>query len=70
MMSHDFIERNAEVMGVFIALAISIGGLVEIVPLMFQAQTTQASPGVKPYPALALAGRDIYVSEGPSLIHI
>lgn len=64
MITHDFIERNAGVMGIFIALAISLGGIVEIVPLMFQAQTTEASPGVKPYPAVELAGRDIYVKEG------
>lgn len=43
---------------------ISIGGLVEIVPLMFQAQVIQPVPGLKPYPPLELAGRDIYVREG------
>lgn len=64
MINHDFIERNAGVMGVLIAVAISFGGLAEIVPLMYQAQTTQPSPGVKPYPALELAGRDVYVKEG------
>lgn len=64
MINHDFIERNAGVMGVLIALAISVGGLVEIVPLMYQSQTTQPLPGVKPYPAVELAGRDVYVSEG------
>jgi len=64
MINHDFIERNAGVMGVLIAIAISFGGLAEIVPLMYQAQTTEPSPGVKPYPPLELAGRDVYVKEG------
>ncbi len=64
MINHEFIERNAGVMGIFIALAISVGGLVEIVPLMYQASVTEPSPGVKPYPPMELAGRDVYVSEG------
>lgn len=64
MIKHDFIERRAGLMGVLIAIVISIGGLVEIVPLMFQAQTVQPIAGVKPYDALALAGRDVYIKEG------
>ena len=63
-MSHEKVERNVGLMGVLIAIVISIGGLVEIVPLMFQAQVVEPLPGVKPYPALQLAGRDIYVREG------
>lgn len=51
-------------MGVLIAVVISIGGLVEIVPLYFQSSIVQASPGVKPYSPLALEGRDVYVREG------
>jgi len=43
---------------------VSFGGLAEIVPLMFQAETIQPLPGVKPYPALQLAGRDVYIREG------
>jgi len=46
------------------AVAVSFGGLAEIVPLMYQAEAIQPLPGVKPYPALQLAGRDIYVREG------
>ena len=45
-------------------MAVSFGGLAEIVPLMFQAEAIKPLPGVKPYPALELAGRDIYVREG------
>ena len=63
-MKHETIEKNSALMGVLIALVISVAGIAEIVPLMFQAQTTQPSPGVIPYPAVELAGRDVYVSEG------
>lgn len=63
-MKHETIEKNIGLMGVLIALVISVAGMAEIVPLMFQAQTTQPSPGVIPYPAVELAGRDVYVSEG------
>ena len=62
--AHEKIEKNVGLMAVLIAVAISFGGLAEIVPLMFQAETIKPLPGVKPYPALELAGRDIYVREG------
>src|SRR4249919_2814787 len=58
------IERNVGLMAVLIAVVVSFGGLAEIVPLMFQAETIKPLPGVKPYPALQLAGRDVYVREG------
>ncbi len=63
-MSHEKIETNIGWMALLIAVVISFGGLAEIVPLMYQAETIQPLPGVKPYPALQLAGRDIYVREG------
>jgi len=63
-MNHATIEKNVGLMAVLIAIAISIGGLVEIVPLMFQAQVIEPVPGLKPYPPLELAGRDVYVREG------
>jgi cytochrome c oxidase cbb3-type subunit 2 len=63
-MKHEVLEKNVGLMAVLIVIVIAIGGLVEIVPLMFQAQTVNASPGVKPYPPLQLAGRDIYIREG------
>ena len=62
--SHEKIEKNVGLMAVLIAVAVSFGGLAEIVPLMYQAETIQPLPGVKPYPALQLAGRDVYVREG------
>jgi cytochrome c oxidase cbb3-type subunit 2 len=63
-MSHEKIEKNVGLMGVLIAVAISFGGLAEIVPLVFQAEQVTPLPGVKPYPALELAGRDVYIREG------
>ncbi|GIX35459.1 MAG: cytochrome-c oxidase, cbb3-type subunit II [Lysobacteraceae bacterium] len=63
-MSHEKIEKNVGLMGVLIAVAISFGGLAEIVPLMYQAEAIEPAPGVEPYPPLELAGRDIYVREG------
>jgi cytochrome c oxidase cbb3-type subunit 2 len=63
-MSHEKIEKNIGLMGILIAVAISFGGLAEIVPLMYQAEAVEPSPGVEPYGPLALAGRDVYVREG------
>ena len=63
-MGHEFIEKRATLLGILIAAVISVGGLVEIVPLYFSSQVTHAAPGVVPYPALALEGRDIYIREG------
>jgi cytochrome c oxidase cbb3-type subunit 2 len=63
-MNHDRIEKNVGLMGILIALVISVAGLVQIVPLYFQGVNTRAAPGVKPYDALRLAGRDVYVREG------
>ena len=61
---HEKIEKNVGLLAVLIAVAFSFGGLAEIVPLMYQAEAIQPLPGVKPYPALELAGRDVYVREG------
>jgi cytochrome c oxidase cbb3-type subunit II len=62
--SHETIEKNIGWMVVLIVLVVSIGGLVEIVPLFFQRSTTEPVTGLKPYTALQLAGRDIYTREG------
>ena len=61
---HERIETNNFLMIVLIVVAVAFGGLVEIVPLFFQRSTTAAAPGVKPYTALQLAGRDVYIREG------
>src|SRR5574337_442610 len=66
---HDIIERSVGLMIVLSLLVVSVGGLVEIVPLFFQTSTTTPVPGVKPYDPLRLAGRDIYVREGGYTCH-
>ncbi len=63
-MNHAKIEKNVGLLGVLTAIVISIGGLVEIVPLYFTGQVGEPAPGVKPYTALQLEGRDIYLREG------
>ena len=63
-MNHATIEKNVGLLAVLIAVAISFGGLAEIVPLMYQAQAITPVAGLKPPAALELAGRDIYVREG------
>jgi cytochrome c oxidase cbb3-type subunit 2 len=68
-MNHDAVETRVGLLGVLIALVISIGGLVEIVPLYFQASVTEPAPGIKPYEALRLEGRDVYIREGCYLCH-
>jgi cytochrome c oxidase cbb3-type subunit 2 len=62
--SHEKIETNNFLMIVLILLVVAVGGLVEIVPLFFQKTTTQPIEGLKPYTALQVAGRDIYLREG------
>jgi cytochrome c oxidase cbb3-type subunit II len=62
--AHARVEKNVGLMAVLIALVISFGGLAEIVPLMFVAETVEPVPGLTPYPPLQLAGRDVYVREG------
>ncbi|MDZ7813595.1 MAG: cytochrome-c oxidase, cbb3-type subunit II [Ideonella sp.] len=61
---HQRIETNNFLMIVLILITVAIGGLVEIVPLFFQRSTTQPVEGLKPYTALQLAGRDVFIREG------
>jgi cytochrome c oxidase cbb3-type subunit 2 len=62
--SHATIEKNVGWLIALVVLVISVGGLVEIVPLYFQRSTTEPIAGLKPYSALQLSGRDIYIREG------
>lgn len=62
--AHEKVEKNITLMAILIAVAVSFGGIAEIVPLMFQAEAIKPLPGVKPYPALELAGREVYIREG------
>jgi cytochrome c oxidase cbb3-type subunit 2 len=66
---HDRIERNVGFLSVLIIVVISIGGLVEIAPLFFMRVTTEPVEGLKPYSALQLAGRDIYIRESCMVCH-
>jgi len=66
---HERVETNNFLMIILITLVVAVGGLVEIVPLFFQHSTTKPIEGVKPYPALQLAGRDIYIREGCYVCH-
>jgi cytochrome c oxidase cbb3-type subunit II len=63
-MSHEKLEKNVGLLAVLVAAVVAVGGLVEIVPLMRQAEVVEPLPGVVPYPPLELAGRDVYVREG------
>lgn len=66
---HDKVEKNIGLMIILIILVVSVGGLVQIVPLFFQHSTTEAVAGLEPYSPLRLAGRDIYVREGCYVCH-
>ncbi len=68
-MNHDRIEKNIGLMMILIIIVISLGALVEIVPLFFQKETTEPVEGLKPYTALELEGRDIYIREGCTNCH-
>ncbi|ALG67340.1 cytochrome-c oxidase, cbb3-type subunit II [Beggiatoa leptomitoformis] len=67
--AHGKVEKNIGFMIILIILFVSVGGLVQIVPLFYMQSTTQPVEGLKPYDALSLAGRDVYVREGCYLCH-
>jgi cytochrome c oxidase cbb3-type subunit 2 len=67
--AHKKLEKNINLMAIWIVVAVSIAGLVELLPLMAQDKYIQPSEGIKPWPALELAGRDIYVREGCYVCH-
>lgn len=68
-MSHEKVEVNVGLMAILIVIVISFGGLAEIVPLYFMKDTTQPVDGLKPYTALQLEGRDVYIREGCYTCH-
>lgn len=69
MKNHDIVEKNIGLMVVLTVVAISFGGLVEIVPQFFLDETTQPIEGLMPLPAKELEGRDIYIREGCHVCH-
>jgi len=66
---NEFIEKNIGVMMVLILLAVSFGGIVEIIPLMSQKVVQEPIEGLKPLTPLQLEGRDIYIREGCNVCH-
>jgi len=68
-MKHDIIEKNIGLMIILTLVAVSWGGLAQIVPLFFSKSTTEPIEGLKPYTALELEGRDIYIREGCHVCH-
>lgn len=68
-MSHEVIEKNVGLMIILIVLVISVAGLVQIVPLYFIKDTTEPVAGLKPYTAMQLEGRDVYIREGCNNCH-
>jgi cytochrome c oxidase cbb3-type subunit 2 len=68
-LTHDLIERKTGLLIILVLLVVSVGGLVEIVPLFFQRSTTEPVTGLKPYTALQLTGRDVYIREGCNNCH-
>ena len=69
MLKHEQIEKSVGLLVVLTLLVVSVGGLLEIVPLFFQKSTTTPVEGTKPYDAVRLAGRDVYIREGCFLCH-
>lgn len=67
--AHDKVEKNVGLLIVLTLLVAAIGGLVQIVPLAFQDSVTKPVEGLKPYSALQLSGRDIYIREGCYVCH-
>jgi cytochrome c oxidase cbb3-type subunit 2 len=63
-MRHEVIEKSVNLMMVLIVLAVSVGGLIELLPLMVSDETTKPAENIEPYSPLRLAGRDVYVREG------
>ena len=68
-MSHEVVEKNIGLMAILVVIVISFGGLAEVVPLFFMKDTTQPVAGLKPYTALQLEGRDIYIREACNACH-
>lgn len=68
-MKHEVVEKHLGLMAALILVVVSFGGLAEIVPLFFLKDTTQPVEGLKPYTALQLEGRDIYIREGCHVCH-
>ncbi|WP_305415931.1 cytochrome-c oxidase, cbb3-type subunit II [Photobacterium leiognathi] len=67
--SHDIVEKNVGLLSILIIVAISFGALVEITPLLYQDQTTEPVENLRPYTALEMEGRDVYIANGCNVCH-
>jgi cytochrome c oxidase cbb3-type subunit 2 len=67
--NHDIVEKNIGLLMVLAVVAISFGGLVQIVPQFFLKETTEPVEGLKPWTAVQLEGRDVYIREGCHVCH-
>ena len=68
-MKHEILEKNVGLLSIFMVIAVVIGGLTQIVPLFFQDVVNEPVEGMKPYTALQVEGRDIYIREGCNVCH-
>ena len=68
-MNHQTIEKNATLLLILSFLVVTIGGLVQIVPLFYLQNTIEKVEGMRPYSPLELAGRNIYIREGCYVCH-
>ena len=68
-MKHDSVEKSVGLLGVLTAIVVSVGGLAEILPLMASSEAVEPAPGIGPYTALQLEGRDVYIREGCYTCH-
>ena len=68
-MKHELIEKNVGLLAIFIVIAISFGAMVEITPLFWQKDTTEPLDTLRPYTALEMEGRDIYIRENCAVCH-
>ena len=66
---HELVETNTTLLIIFTIIAISFGGMVEIIPLFFQQQTNEPVEGLRPYTALEMEGRDLYIRDGCHVCH-
>ncbi|HBV75709.1 MULTISPECIES: cytochrome-c oxidase, cbb3-type subunit II [Vibrio] len=66
---HSIVEKNVGLLAILMVFGISLGALVEITPLIFQKQTTEPVEDLKPYTALQMEGRDLYIKEGCHVCH-
>ncbi|WP_262690364.1 cytochrome-c oxidase, cbb3-type subunit II [Kordiimonas aestuarii] len=61
---HERVEKNSMLMLILVVIVVSIGGIIEILPLFRMETTIEPVKGVRPYTPLEVAGRNVYIREG------